>query len=91
MDYTVETSPDIGSGSDTGVGDGTYTIPITGLVFDTDYTWYVNVTDGEHWMYKEFHFKTRLAPGPWWDDSWPYRKYLGIMDDGFTSLDGRWL
>jgi len=80
MDYTVETVPDIGSGGETGVGDGIHTIPINGLDFDTEYSWYVNVTDGTHWTYKIFHFKTRLEPGPWWDEIWSYRKYLGVID-----------
>jgi len=80
MDYTVETSPDIGSGSEAGVGDGIYTVSVNSLDFDTEYTWYVNVTDGAHWTYKVFHFRTRLEPGPWWDEIWSYRKYLGIMD-----------
>ncbi|MCK5112389.1 MAG: hypothetical protein KAQ84_02490, partial [Thermoplasmatales archaeon] len=31
MDYTVETSPDIGSGSSSGVGDGTYTVDVSNL------------------------------------------------------------
>jgi len=80
MDYTVETSPDIGSGSEAGVGNGIYTVSVNGLDFDTEYAWYINVTDGAHWTYKVFHFRTRLEPGPWWDEIWPYRKYLGIMD-----------
>jgi len=79
MDYTVETSPDIGSSGETGVGDGIYAISINGLDFDTEYSWYVNVTDGTHWTYKVFHFKTRLEPGSWWDETWSYRKYLGVM------------
>jgi len=83
MDYTVETYPYIGSGGETGVGDGLYTISVNEIDFDTEYTWYVNVTDGIHWTYKVFHFKTRLEPGPWWNEIWPYRKYLGIMDASF--------
>ena len=80
MDYTVETSPDIGSGGDTGVGNGIYSISINELDFDTEYTWFVNATDGTHWMNKVYHFKTQKEPGPWWDETWLYRKYLGIMD-----------
>ncbi|RLF25348.1 MAG: hypothetical protein DRN01_06510, partial [Thermoplasmata archaeon] len=61
MDYTVETSPNIGSGSDTDVSNGTYSIPITGLDFNTTYTWYVNVTDptgSGRWTNETFTFTT---------------------------------
>jgi len=58
MDYTVETSPDIGSDSATGVGDGTYTVDVIGLDYSTEYTWYVNVTDGTYWKHETFTFTT---------------------------------
>ncbi len=58
MDYTVETSPDIGSGGGSGVGDGTYTVDVSDLDYYTDYTWYVNVTDGTYWKHKAFTFRT---------------------------------
>jgi hypothetical protein len=58
MDWTVETQPDIGSGSAIGVGDGRYTIIISGLDYFTSYKWFVNVTDGEHWMKKTYIFRT---------------------------------
>ena len=57
MDYTVETSPDVGSGSGTGVGDGTYFINVD-LSYFTEYTWYVNVTDGVHETKEVFTFMT---------------------------------
>jgi hypothetical protein len=47
MDYTVTTVPDIGSGGDSGVGEGTYTVDISGLDYSTEYTWYVTATDGD--------------------------------------------
>ena len=46
MDYSVTTSPDIGSDSASGVSDGNYTVSVSGLNYDTTYTWYVDVTDG---------------------------------------------
>jgi len=58
MDWTVETQPDIGSGGAIGIGDGRYTIIISGLDYFTSYTWFVNVTDGEHWMKKTYIFRT---------------------------------
>jgi hypothetical protein len=58
MDWTVETQPDIGLGGAIGIGDGRYTITISGLDYFTSYTWFVNVTDGEHWMKKTYIFRT---------------------------------
>jgi hypothetical protein len=58
MNWTVETQPNIGSGVANGVGDGRYTVAIDGLDYFTSYKWFVNATDGEHWMKKTFLFKT---------------------------------
>ena len=52
MEFTVQTSPDIGSDHKVGVHDGTYTIPISGMTYGALYRWYVNVTDGTHWARK---------------------------------------
>jgi len=58
MDYTVESSPDIGSKNGFDVSDGTVTVPVSGLSDDTWYHWYVNVTDGEYWTHEVFSFYT---------------------------------
>jgi len=58
MDWTVQTQPDIGSGSGTGVGNGRYTIPISGLENHTKYTWFVNATDNANWARKTYVFTT---------------------------------
>ena len=58
MNWTVETQPDIGSGTGASVGNGRYTIPISGLDYFTTYTWFVNVTDGRYWSKKTFSFRT---------------------------------
>jgi len=58
MNWTVETQPDIGSGEGTGVIDGRYTVPISGLDYFTKYTWFVNVTDGTYSANKTFSFRT---------------------------------
>jgi predicted glutamine amidotransferase len=58
MDYYVSTYPDIGGDSATGVSDGTYTVAVTGLQYQTTYTWHVNVTDGTHWTNRTFTFTT---------------------------------
>jgi len=45
FDWTIETSPDIGSSSGTGESNGTKYCSISGLNYGTTYTWYVNATD----------------------------------------------
>jgi len=42
--WSIETSPNIGSNSGSG-NNGTKTCSISGLAYDTTYTWYVNATD----------------------------------------------
>jgi hypothetical protein len=58
MNWTVETQPDIGSGSANGVSNGRYTIAINNLEYDTAYTWFVNATDGTNWTNKTYVFTT---------------------------------
>ena len=79
MDYTVETVPDIGSDSVYGVGDGVYTVDVSDLGYTTDYTWFVNVTDGKFWTRRIFDFKTRpiMVFDPF-DEGWQYRKQITI-------------
>ena len=79
MDYTVETVPDIGSGSGTGVGEGTYFIPVSGLDYSSVYTWHVNVTDGDHWTRKKYCFETEYPSlfNPF-NEGWMYRKQITI-------------
>lgn len=45
FDWSIGTSPNIGSGSGTGESNGTKTCIISGLEYGTTYTWYVNATD----------------------------------------------
>jgi len=59
MDWTIETSPNIGSSSGNNAEDGTITCPVSGLQYGTTYTWYVNVTDGNFWTNKTYTFTTR--------------------------------
>jgi len=58
MNYTIASSPDIGSDSATNVGDGTYTLSVSNLNYSTTYTWQVNVTDGTHWTNITYSFTT---------------------------------
>jgi hypothetical protein len=79
MDYTIETSPDIGSGSGSGVGNGIYSISVSGLEYTRDYTWFVNVTDGNFWVRKPYYFKTQpiMEFNPF-EKGWSYRKKITI-------------
>ncbi len=79
MDYSVETVPDIGSGSGGGVGDGVYSVDVSGLDYTTVYSWFVNVTDGSYWTREVFSFKTQpiMVFDPF-DEGWLYRKKITI-------------
>jgi hypothetical protein len=79
MDYSVETSPDIGSGSGSGVVDGTFSVSVGGLDYSTDYTWFVNVTDGTFWTRRFFVFKTQpmMVFDPF-EEGWQYRKQIVV-------------
>ena len=59
MNYTVTTSPDIGSGSGTNVYNGRYNESVSSLSYSTAYTWHVNVTDGTNRTEATFTFTTR--------------------------------
>ena len=58
MNYTVLTSPNIGSGSGTNVAGGGYNVSISGLSYSTTYSWMVSATDGKEWTNKTFYFTT---------------------------------
>ncbi|MBU1940728.1 MAG: DUF2341 domain-containing protein [Candidatus Thermoplasmatota archaeon] len=79
MDYTVETSPYIGSGTAIEVPEGYYTISIDGLQPMTEYRWYVNVTDGAHWKHAQFGFQTEpLMHFDPFTEGWQFRKNITI-------------
>jgi hypothetical protein len=61
MNYTVTTNPNIGEPyNGTNVASGTIiTVPVSGLVSSTTYTWNVTVTDGEHTTTRTFTFYTQ--------------------------------
>ncbi len=82
MDYTVETSPDIGSGGGSDVGNGVYSVDVSGLDGTTEYSWFVNVTDGTYWTREVFSFKTQpfMVFDPF-DEGWQYRKKITIDHD----------
>lgn len=77
MDYTVTTSPDIGSGLGTSVANGKYTVSVSTLEFSTSYAWTVSATDGQHASEKTFTFTTESQP-QWWDYRWQCRRKITI-------------
>ena len=58
MDYSISTEPFIGSYSKNNVGNGIYTIPVSGLQSSTTYSWTVTVTDGKDTTEKTYRFST---------------------------------
>jgi hypothetical protein len=86
MDYSVETVPDIGSGSGIEVDEGIYYVPINNLDYSVIYTWFVNVTDGTYQTHKVYSFqaehKTIFDP---FMDGWQYRKKISI---NHTQIEG---
>jgi len=64
MDWTIETSPNIGSASGNNAEDGTITCPISGLQYGATYHWYVNVTDGNSWTNETYTFTTESLDSP---------------------------
>jgi len=55
MTFTVESYPNVGSYSNSEYN-GTKNITISTLAASTNYTWWVNVTDGEYWTNETFGF-----------------------------------
>jgi hypothetical protein len=81
MNYSVTTSPDIGSGSVNDVNNGTYSISVSGLSYNTTYTWQVDVNDpcgSGNTTTEVYAFTTESEPGGWWDNSWLKRKSVTI-------------
>ena len=85
MTYNLSTVPYIGSGSSSGVSDGQYSVPVSGLDYNTTYTWFVNVSDGALWTNESFSFTTCLPPAPWWNAAWLYRKEIIIDHEKVAS------
>jgi hypothetical protein len=79
MSYTVQTSPFIGSGGGSDVGEGDIIVPINGLELLTEYRWFVNVTDGENPISEMFWFRTGplMVFDPFME-GWGYRKMITV-------------
>jgi len=64
MNYNVTTTPNIGSKSASGVSNGVITVPVSGLVSNTQYTWYVTLTDGIKTDAKNYTFYYYIPQQP---------------------------
>jgi hypothetical protein len=62
MDWSIQTSPNIGNNSGNGAGNGSISCSVSGLSAGTTYYWYVNVTDGILWTIEVYRFTTSIAP-----------------------------
>ena len=62
FDWSIETSPDIGSSTGSGEGNGSKSCSVSGLTYSTTYTWFVNATDGNSWTNNTYTFTTESEP-----------------------------
>jgi len=60
--WYIETSPDIGSDEGWGETEGTKTCTVSGLSYDTEYTWWINCSDDVNWLNTEYNFTTEESP-----------------------------
>ena len=64
FNWSITTSPNVGSNSGSGASNGSKSCSITGLTYSTTYNWFVNATDGTGWTNKSYSFKTQSKPSP---------------------------
>jgi len=62
FNWTIETSPDIGSDNGTNENNGSKTCSVSNLQYSTLYSWYVNATDGDLTVNSSFEFTTEENP-----------------------------
>jgi len=62
MNWTIETSPDVGTNSSNSDTNGTKYCDISGLEYLQTYLWYVNITDGNSWTNASYRFNTSDNP-----------------------------
>ena len=63
INWTITTSPNIGSNAGTLEGNGTKTVSVSGLSSATKYRWTVQTYDGHHWTNQTFSFTTASSGG----------------------------
>jgi len=64
FNWTIETSPNVGSSSGNGQTNGSKTCSVSGLAYSTTYYWFVNATDGKLWTNRSYSFTTQAYVPP---------------------------
>ena len=62
FNWTITTTPNIGSNTGTTTNNGTKTCTIAGLAYLTTYTWAAKAYDGHHWTNRSYVFTTGICP-----------------------------
>ena len=62
FNWTISSSPNIGSNTGTTTLNGTKTCTIAGLAYLTTYTWTVKAYDGHYWTNRSYVFTTSTGP-----------------------------
>ncbi len=68
MNYAVMTNPNIGSGNGESVGNGRYSILVSGIQYFKTYTWTISATNGTQWTNRTYSFTTLPSEPPTQDD-----------------------
>jgi len=87
INYTVTTSPYIGSSSGINVLPGQYSVSINNLQYGTTYYWTVTATDRQNTNTQTYSFTTAAPPPatPWWNANWLYRRKITIKATAINS------
>jgi len=78
FNWSITTSPNIGSNSGFDETNGSKSCPISNLINATTYFWTVKAYDGHKWTNATFSFTTKSSSSQWWNHSWMYRKEINI-------------
>jgi len=62
FNWTITTSPNVGSNSGASASNGTKNCTITNLKYSTTYTWIVKANDGHKWTNRSYVFTTGIGP-----------------------------
>jgi len=62
FDWTIETSPNIGSNSGSSDSNGSKSCSLSDLDYSATYRWFVNATDSYYWNNASYSFTTEAAP-----------------------------
>lgn len=62
VNWSIETSPDIGTSSGVNESCGEKTCNLSNVTYFTEYTWFVNVSDGKVWTNQTLTFTTEVDP-----------------------------